>query len=63
MNDPVVIAVLDKYKVRSEFGMNKYKMSMADNKGDLLYWLDNLQQELMDATLYIERIMKEIKND
>lgn len=61
-SDPIVRKVLKKYVERSTVGMAKYNVSMQDNKGDLLYWLKNLQEELMDASLYVERLMMEVEN-
>jgi hypothetical protein len=63
VNDPTVQAVLDKFTTRSNTGMIKYKVSMKDNPGNLVYWLLNLQEELQDAVLYIERILEEIRKD
>ena len=39
----------------------KYGMSMADNPADAGEWLVNLQEELMDAVLYMERLKEELK--
>ncbi len=59
--DPVVQRVIDKYKQRSRVGFIKYEVSMADNPKELKGWLIDLQEELMDATNYIERILQELK--
>jgi hypothetical protein len=40
--------------------MLKYGVSMADNPAGALEWLDNLQEELMDAVLYLERLKGEL---
>jgi myosin-crossreactive antigen len=34
---------------------------MIGNDGDLVYWLNHVQEELMDATNYIERILQELE--
>ena len=60
--DPVVNSITEKYISRSKQGMAKYKTTMADNPGDLIYWIDNAIEELMDATLYLERTKREILN-
>ena len=30
---------------------------MRDDKSDVFVWLNHLQEELMDATLYLEKLM------
>ena len=59
--DNVVESVLYKYKERSRVGIKKYNTTL--DRDDLSYtdWLNHLQEELMDATLYIEKLLKEIK--
>lgn len=61
VQDPTVLSVLRKYESRSQFGMKHYGQSMTDNKLSLMEWLTHLQEELQDATLYIERIMQEVE--
>lgn len=53
MFDPVVESVKKKYTDRSIVGINKYNTTLADNMRD--DFLKHLQEELMDATLYIEK--------
>lgn len=60
MTDPIVTAVIEKYAKRSNEGIAKYGMTLAENRADLLTWLNHLQEELMDATLYIERLKGEL---
>ena len=55
--DKIIQAVLNKYKERADRGMIKYNISMEDNDGNLFYWLNHLQQELMDATNYTEKLI------
>jgi hypothetical protein len=55
MKDVIVEQVVDKYVRRSEFGMMKYGTTLAQNNKD--NYLIHLQQELMDATLYIEKLL------
>jgi len=58
--DPIVEKVIDEYKERSEFGMEKYGVPMTRTDIDLLGWLQHLKEEMMDATIYIERIQEEL---
>ncbi len=59
MTDPIVDSVRFKYKKRSEVGISKYGTTLDRNDIDLVGWLTHLQEELMDATLYVERIIRE----
>ena len=52
--------VLTKYYERSEMGIKKYGCTLENNILPLLDWLNHLQEELMDATLYIEKLKQEI---
>jgi hypothetical protein len=49
-----------KYYLRSERGQQKYGTNLDRKDIDLHGWLNHLQEELMDATLYIEKLKKEI---
>jgi regulator of replication initiation timing len=35
---------------------------MRDDKSDVFVWLNHLQEELMDATLYLQRLKEEISD-
>ena len=60
MKDNIVESVLDKFKQRSEEGIKKYGVTMDRKDLSGLEWLNHLQKELMDATLYIEKLKKEL---
>ena len=61
--DPIVDLVVGDYLSRSKTGISKYGTTLQDNNLSLLQWLTHLQEELMDATLYIEKLKQEqIKN-
>ena len=55
MTDKIVQQVVNKYTQRSETGVNKYGTTLDQNNRDS--YLNHLQQELMDATLYIEKLI------
>lgn len=59
--DKIVESVLESYKKRSNEGIRKYGTTLERNDLSLLEWLNHLQEELMDATLYIERLKQENK--
>ena len=58
MKDNIVESVLEKFKQRSEEGIKKYGVTMDRKDLSGLEWLTHLQEELMDATLYIEKLKK-----
>ncbi len=60
--DPVVQSVVNKFVDRSDVGFKKYGKTLRDDKSDLFTWLNHVQEELMDATLYIQRLKEEISN-
>lgn len=55
MRDQVVDNVIDKYYDRSQVGITKYGTTLYNNNQD--NYLKHLQEELMDATLYIQKLM------
>ena len=60
-SDTVVEDVVNKFRKRSEAGMLKYNTTLDRTDLSTLDWLTHLQEELMDAILYVERLKKEIK--
>jgi hypothetical protein len=42
-------------------GYKKYGVTTERTDIDLMGWLQHLQEELLDAAVYIERLKKEIK--
>ncbi len=60
--DKIVESVIDQFKTRSEIGIKKYGTTLERTDVDVLGWLTHLQQELQDATLYIERLKQEYDN-
>ena len=62
MKDGIVKRVIDSFKRRSERGLEKYGTTLDRNDLTNLEWLQHLQEELMDATLYIEKLKDEEKS-
>jgi hypothetical protein len=54
--DSIVKSVVSSYKERSRVGIKKYNKTMDRNDLSTSEWLQHLQEELMDATLYIEKL-------
>jgi hypothetical protein len=60
MKDPIVKAVTDKFQQRSEVGIKKYGVTLDRDDLTADEWAEHLQQELMDAVLYLERLKQEL---
>ena len=58
--DPVVQSVVNKFVDRSNVGFVKYGKTMRDDPSDVFVWLNHLQEELLDASLYLQRLKEEI---
>lgn len=55
MRDQIVNDVVDKYLKRSQVGITKYGTTLEFNNKD--NYLQHLQEELMDATLYLQKLI------
>ena len=64
--DPVVQHVVNKFVARSNVGYDKYGKTLDDErKGgfkDLAGYLNDIQEELMDAVLYIQAAREELED-
>ena len=62
--DPVVERVVDKFVSRSDVGFAKYGKTLHDERTgghkDLAGYLNDVQEELMDAILYIQAAKDEL---
>ena len=54
-SDQIVRDVIKKFNERSLLGIKKYGTTVADNPLNLASWLTHLQEELMDAVVYLEK--------
>jgi hypothetical protein len=54
--------VLIKFQERETKGLLKYGTTMDRTDLNLQQWLTHLQEELMDATVYIEAALRELSN-
>ncbi len=54
--DEIVEKVINEFKSRSERGIKKYGTTLQENELSPSEWLKHLQEELMDAVLYIEKV-------
>ena len=62
LKDGIVQNVKDLYEERSQVGIKKYNTTLEESTEGLEAFLIHLQQELMDATLYIEKL-KQLNNE
>lgn len=60
--DKVVGRVCQRFVERSWMGQQKYGHTLDRRDIDANGWLNHLQEELMDAVLYIERLKEERKH-
>ena len=64
--DPVVKNVVDKFVQRSDIGYAKYKQTLDDERRlkmkGLQKYLNDIQEELMDAILYIQAARDELQD-
>ena len=62
--DPVVESVVDKFVERSDVGYEKYGQTLDNERRtgvkDLAAYLNDVQEELMDAILYIQAAREEL---
>lgn len=56
--DKIVDAVIRKYQKRSLLGQSKYGTTMERDDLSELDWLNHFQCELMDASLYVEKLIQ-----
>ena len=60
--DTIVEEVIDLFRKRSEEGRKKYGTTLDRNDFSELEWIQHLQEELMDAILYLTKLKKTINN-
>ena len=65
--DPVVENVVDKFVLRSDVGFKKYGRTLHSERTgkhkDLAGYLNDIQEELMDAILYIQAAREELSDN
>jgi len=57
--DPIVEDVINTMRARSRDGILKYGTTLYDSPDGFYKFLNHLQEELMDATLYIEKLKQQ----
>lgn len=54
--DNIVESVIAKFKQRSDIGIEKYGKTLDREDLNFIEWVNHLQEELMDAILYAEKL-------
>lgn len=60
MKDKIIEQVVEKFQQRSERGISKYNTTLDENNKD--NYLIHLQDELMDACGYIQKLLQQRKD-
>ena len=61
MTDKITEAVVAQLRTRAEKGRDKYGTTMERDDLTLMQWLQHLQEELMDAAVYVEKLKGEVE--
>jgi len=61
--DPIIEKVCDQLVSRSNVGYKKYGVTLDEDAPDLQKWLQHLQEELLDAANYVEKLKSVLNND
>jgi hypothetical protein len=59
--DTVVNTVIEQFSKRSNLGIKKYGTTLDREDLKTLDWVQHLQEELMDAILYLERLKRDLE--
>ena len=63
MRDKIIERVVNKIKQRSDVGYKKYGVTLQDDDQTLDKWLTHIQEELMDAVNYIEKVKSVLSDE
>jgi hypothetical protein len=63
MRDKIIERVINKIKKRSDVGYKKYSVTLHDDEQSLDKWLTHIQEELMDAVNYIEKVKDVLRDE
>ena len=64
--DKLVQGVIDRIAKRSDAGIKKFGCTMLESKKPTIAWINDTQEELADAIMYIEKfkyILEEEENE
>ena len=60
--DSVVYSIIEQFKQRSDFGLEKYGTNLDRTDLKPIDWIQHAQEEHMDAILYLEKLKNVIGN-
>jgi hypothetical protein len=63
MTDKIVEHIKNKFDQRSQTGIAKYGTTLDGNELTLIEWINHLQEELMDAILYAQKLKSELEKN
>ena len=63
IRDKVIESVINKIIKRSDVGYKKYGITLHKDDQPLDTWLQHIQEELMDAVNYIEKIRQALRSE
>jgi hypothetical protein len=61
--DSIVVAIIEKFKSRSEMGQKKYGTTLDRTDLSVLDWINHAQEEHMDAILYLEKLRQVLSSN
>ena len=62
-SDPVVNDVINRIFIRHQQGMEKFKKTMAQNSKTISEWIEDVIEELLDATCYLSTLKNRIHKE
>ena len=61
--DSILTSLLEKYKNRATLGKQKYGTDMDREDLSIIEWLQHAQEESMDHSIYLEKLINEYKKE
>jgi len=57
--DKLIANILQRMALRSENGIKKFGLTMGETKKPTVAWIDDAQEELWDAIVYLEKCIED----
>jgi hypothetical protein len=54
--DKLIANIMQRMALRSENGIKKFGLTMGETKKPTVAWIDDAQEELWDAIVYLEKV-------
>lgn len=62
MYDPIQTSALNKMLQKYDCGVKEHGGGLHEKTDDPVVWLTNLQEEMIDAVFYIEKLLYDLKS-